>query len=145
MTDDDDLLGVTGAGDLRQILGKTVDTLVPFRPRAVREFPGPDRVAEQIEQIGGVFRVFQQGAENGHEQRRCRGDTQRVGHAEGMQALAEADRRAERNQRFDEQHQVRIADESRKPPMRVPEARDGAAEHQPPVDPGGVVVRVFGV
>src|SRR5258708_26670938 len=47
VADDDDLLGVALACDLCKVLGKTVDALVPFRPLAVREFPGPDPVGPQ--------------------------------------------------------------------------------------------------
>src|SRR3954463_7439222 len=50
------LLGVTGARDVDEVLRETVDALVPFRPLTVREFPGPDRVRQQIEQVSGVFR-----------------------------------------------------------------------------------------
>ena len=40
------------ARDLDEVLRKAVDALVPFGALAVREFPGPDRVGQQIEQIG---------------------------------------------------------------------------------------------
>src|SRR5258706_10826448 len=67
VADDDDFLGVARACDLGEVLRKSVDALVPFRPLAVREFPGPDRVGQQIEQICLVFGVFQDGAEDGDE------------------------------------------------------------------------------
>src|SRR5258706_14711648 len=67
MADDDDFLGVARACDLGEVLRKSVDALVPFRPLAVREFPGPDRVGQQMEKICLVFGVFQEGAEDGDE------------------------------------------------------------------------------
>src|SRR5216684_3926759 len=56
VADDNDFLGVAGACDVGEVLCKSVDALVPIRPLAVREFPGPDRVGQQIEQISRVFR-----------------------------------------------------------------------------------------
>src|ERR1700681_2010268 len=63
VTDHDNFLGAALARNVYEVLRKAVDPLIPFRPLAVREFPGPDRVREQIEQIGHVFRVLQHGAE----------------------------------------------------------------------------------
>ena len=37
VADDDDFLGIAGARDVYEVLGKTVDALVPFRPLAVGE------------------------------------------------------------------------------------------------------------
>jgi len=39
------------------------------------------------------------------------------------------------NQRFIEQQVMRVTHEGRKPPMRSPESRDGAAEDHTPIDP----------
>src|SRR6267142_5586082 len=63
VADDNDFLGVTAACDVGEVLRKSVNTLVPIRAATVREFPGPDRVGQQIEQIWLVFRIFQHGAE----------------------------------------------------------------------------------
>ena len=40
-----------------------------------------------------------------------------------------------RAQRLEQQQEMRVGDEGREAPMRLPEPRDGAAEHQPPIDP----------
>src|SRR6266446_4547802 len=106
MPDDDDFLGFALARSLDEVSGKTVDPLIPFRPLAVREFPGPDRVREQIKQICRVFGVLQHGAEGCEEQGCGRGDTERVRNAHRFQAF--------------------------------PESREGAAEHQTPIDPYGM-------
>src|ERR1700712_5888166 len=52
VADNDDLLGIAAARHLGEVTGETVDARVPFRPLAVAEFPGPDRVGQQIKQIG---------------------------------------------------------------------------------------------
>jgi len=96
VADDNDFLGVAAACDVGEVLRKSVDALVPFRAAAVREFPGPDRVGQQIEQIGLVFRIFQHGAECGDEHGRGRGDTEPAGNAERFQACREAERNAQR-------------------------------------------------
>src|SRR5229473_8416995 len=56
MTDDDDFLGFALARNVDEVSGKTVDPLIPFRPLAVREFPGPDCVREQIKHVCHVLR-----------------------------------------------------------------------------------------
>ena len=96
MADHHDFLGVAGARDLDEILREAIDARVPFRPLPVREFPGPDRVGQQIEQIGRVFGVFQHRAEHGDEQRRRGGHGEQVGNAEGLQPPGEAEGDAER-------------------------------------------------
>src|SRR3981189_1389519 len=94
VTDDDDLLGLALARDPCKVLGKTVDARIPFRPPAVREFPGPDRVGQQIKQICQVFRVFQHGAKGGDEQRRRRGYTEQVRKAQRLQTFPERESNA---------------------------------------------------
>ena len=89
MADDDDFFGVGALGDVDQMLREAVDALVPFRALAVREFPGPDRVAQEIEHVGGVLGVFQHGAEQGDEQGGRDGDAENVGNAERIQAFLE--------------------------------------------------------
>src|SRR5258707_700911 len=42
VADDDDFIGFALARNVDQVLGKTVDPFIPFRPLAVREFPGLD-------------------------------------------------------------------------------------------------------
>ena len=82
VADNDDLIGVAFARDLDEVLRKAVDALVPFGPRAMGEFPGPDGVGQQIEQVGLVLGVFQQRAEERNEQRDRRRDAEEIGHAE---------------------------------------------------------------
>ncbi len=101
----------------------------------MRELPGPDRVGQQIEQISRVFRVFQHGAEHGDEYRRRRGHAEQAGNAQRFQTFPETERKAQRQQGFIEQQVMRVTDEGREPPMRLPEPRNRAAEHQPPIDP----------
>ena len=61
----------------------------------------------------------------------------RSGMPSACRPSGEAEGNAERRQRLHQQQDMRIGDEGREPPMRPPESRDGAAEHQPPVDPDG--------
>ena len=117
---------------------KTVDPLIPFRPLTVGEFPGPDRVREQIKQIGPIFRVLQRGAETCGEQRRRRGDTERVRNAQRFQSFREGEGDAQYAQGFDQQHEMRVGDEGREAPMRLPESRNRAAEHRTPIEPRGL-------
>src|ERR1700687_6332483 len=63
VTDHDNFLGAALASNVYEVLRKAVDPLIPFRPLAVREFPGSDRLREEIKQLGHVFRVLQYGAE----------------------------------------------------------------------------------
>ena len=61
------------------------------------------------------------------------------GRAQCLQPLAKAERDRERQQRLVQQHVMRIADEGRKSPMRLPEpGSDRAVEDEPPIDPHGV-------
>ena len=115
--------------------GETVDPLVPFRPLAVGELPSPDRIRQQIEQVGRVFGVFQHRAQQRDEHDRGRRRSEHAGNAERAQPPCDRESHAETAQRLDQQHQMRIGDEGREAPVRLPEPRNGAAEHQPPVDP----------
>src|SRR6266403_1821687 len=135
VTDNDDFLGFALARNVDEVLSKAVDPLIPLRPLAVREFPGPDRVREQIKQVSRVFGVLQQGAEDCEEQGRRRGNTERVRNAQRFQAFREGEGNAERADGLDQQQEMRVGDEGREAPMRFPETREGAAEDQTPIDP----------
>src|SRR5258707_434902 len=135
VTDDDDFLGFALARNVDEVSGKTVDPLIPFRPLAVREFPGPDRVREQIKQICRVFGVLQHGAEGCEEQARRRGNAERFGDAQRFQTYREGEGNPERAHRLDQQQEIRVGDEGREAPIRFPESREGAAEDQTPIDP----------
>jgi hypothetical protein len=89
-------------------------------------------------QIGQVFRIFQDGAEGCDKQRRRRGHAQQLGNAQLLEHFFKGGRNAERSQCFDEQQEMRVADEGCEPPMRLPEPRNRAAQHQPPVDQTGM-------
>src|SRR3569623_7410 len=89
MPDQHDLFRIRGASDLTEMLGEAVDTLVPFGPTAMRELPGPDRVAEQIEQVGLLLGAFERGAEQRDEQRGGCEDAERSGQAGPIQPLLE--------------------------------------------------------
>jgi hypothetical protein len=93
MADNDDLVGVAGPRDLGQILRETVDALVPFGSLAVRELPGPDRIAEQIEHVGLVLEIAQRAPHEGEEDRRSRKPAQRLRRAERIEPLAEHEAR----------------------------------------------------
>src|SRR6185295_8057106 len=88
VADDDDFLGVAAAGDINEMLGKAVDTLVPFGTFAVRELPSPDRVAQEIEHISAVFGVFQHGTEQRYENGCRRRNAERGGNADGVQGFS---------------------------------------------------------
>ena len=78
--DQNDLLGFAGLRDVADMLREAVEPLVGREGAlAVRELPGPDRVAHEIEQVGALFRVFQNGPEQAEEQdgRRKDGESQR--------------------------------------------------------------------
>ena len=111
---------------------------IPFRPLAVREFPSPDRIGQQIERVGAVFGVFQhrvkRGDESARRDRQCSGCWVRP----ALAALCQGQGDGERQQRFIQQHVMRIADEGRKSPMRLPEPGNRAVEHQAPIDPDRV-------
>ena len=135
MADDDDFFGVGAFGGLDQMLREAVDALVPFGAFAVRELPGPDRVAQEIEHVSGVLGVFQHDAEQGDEQGGRDGDAENVGNAERIQPLLEDKGDGAGARGFQQQHQMRIGDEGCETPVRLAEAGDGAGEDQPPVDP----------
>ncbi len=86
VADQDDLLGVAVADHLAEIVGEAIDALIPFRPLPVRKLPGPDRVAQEIEQIGAVFAVFEKTAERRHEQRRRCENAEQMGDADRIEA-----------------------------------------------------------
>src|SRR5260370_28726887 len=58
VADDDNFLGVAGARDVGEVLRKTVDALVPFRPMTVGEYQGPERVRQARDQISQFVREF---------------------------------------------------------------------------------------
>src|SRR6266403_3455157 len=138
VTDNDDFLGFALARNVDEVLSKAVDPLIPLRPLAVREFPGPDRVREQIKQICRVFGVLQHGAEGCEEQGRRRGNTERIRDAQRFQTFREGEGNAQNAQGLDQQQEMRVGDEGRETPMRLPESREGAAEDHAPIDPYGM-------
>ncbi len=83
---------ISSASLLRAMLSevpcKTVDALVPLRTPSMRELPGPDRVRQEIEHVSVVLGVFQHGAEHGHEDRGCRGNTEEIGDADRTKPLS---------------------------------------------------------
>ena len=135
VADNDDFIGVAFARDLDEVLCKAVDARVPIGACAVGEFPGPDRVAQQIEQVGLVFGIFQHGAEDRNEHRDRRRNTEQIRHAECANSLLERKSQCRCTHRFQQQQQMRVGDEGGKAPVGAPEPGDGAGEHQPPIDP----------
>src|SRR6476646_4898011 len=135
VADHDDFIGFARPRNVDEVLGKTVDPFIPFRPLAVREFPGPDRVREQIQQVCRVFGGLQHGAEDCEEQRRRRDNAEQVGDAQRFEAYREGEGNAERAYRFDQQQEMWVGNEGREAPIRFPESHEGAAEDQTPIDP----------
>ncbi len=138
VADDEDFLGFALARNVDEVFCKTVDPLIPLRPLAVREFPGPDRVREQIKQICRVFGVLQHGAEGCEEQGRRRDNAERVRDAQRFQPFREGEGNAQNAHGLDQQQEMRVGDEGREAPMRLPESREGAAEDHAPIDPYGM-------
>ena len=120
MADDDDFFGVGGPHDVDEVLREAVDALVPIRALAARELPGPDRVAQEIQHVSGVLRVFQHGPEQGNENRGRGRDAEQVGNSECVQALLEDKGDARGACGFEQQHQMRVGDEGRETPVRLP-------------------------
>src|SRR4051812_33808168 len=92
VADDHDLLSIAVARGLDKMLREAVDALVPFRTPAMGEFPGPDRVSQQIKHIGALFRVFQHRARQGRKQCRCGCNAESAGYSKGVESPSEYSR-----------------------------------------------------
>src|SRR5262249_41351863 len=89
----------------------------------------------EIEHVGPVFRVFQQGAEPGNEDGSGGCDAEQIGNAK--RAESPFDRKGDRTDAdgLGQQYDVRPGDEGGKAPARPEEAPGPAAHDQPAVDP----------